>query len=223
MARENARAIREALTREVFQYLNEAWRDLQGHGRRRPRDPAAALDVVNRTHEALLTTLGAIEHTLSRDQGWTFMKLGEAHERTLRTALVLRAKLPGLTMEEGKAALPLVYARWRGLLRSVASLENYRRAYGAALEPDHVVRFLLFDPVSPRSVRCGVRRMKSYLDQLPGGAQVSRADRILGRLAAKLEYDDEQILATDVLPFLDRVTVSLAETHEAVERQYFLT
>ncbi len=223
MGRENARAIREALTREVFQHLNEAWRALESHGRRRPRDPAAALDVVNRTHEALLTILGAIEHTLSRDQGWTFMKLGEALERTLRTALVLHAKLPDLTTKEGEADLPLVYARWRGLLRSVASLENFRRAHGAGLEPDDVVRFLLFDPVSPRSVRCGVRRMKGYLDQLPGGTQVSRADRILGRLGATLEYDDEQILAAEVLPFLDRVAVSLAETHEALERQYFLT
>ncbi len=222
MARENARAIREVLTREVFQQLNEAWRELERHGRRPPRDPAAALDIVNQTQQAILTTLGAIEHTLSRDQGWTFMKLGEALERTLRTGLVLRAKLPAL--REKEADPPLVYARWRSLLRGVASLENFRRVHGAGLEPDRVLHFLLFDPVAPRSVRCGVTRMKGYLDQLPEASEVSRADRILGRLLAALRYEDQEILAApDPLPFLDRLISALGETHEAVARQYFLS
>ncbi len=220
-ARENARSVREALTKEVFGNLNEVYRELDGSRRRAGRDPVAAQQEVVRIHGAILTTLGAMEHTMSRDQGWNFMKLGEALERTQRTLLVLRAKLPVLAQEAG-ADLPLFYARWRGLLRSVASLENYRRARGGQLDPEQIARFLLFDRAAPRSVLCGVNRIRGYLDRLPGGQATSEADRVLGRMHATLSYDDDTILTKSDLPgFCAQAAESLAAAHRAIAREYF--
>ncbi len=220
-ARENARSIREALTQEVFSNLNEAFRGLETHSRKGIEDPAISAEVVATTHRAILTTLGAIEHTLSRDQGWTFMKFGEALERTSRTLMVLKAKLPLLRIEAGSVDLPVFYARWRCLLRSVGSLENFRRVHGAGLDPDQVVRFLLFDPHTPRSIHCGLTRVKAYLEQLPGGDR-SKAARIAGRLGAMMTYEDDRILAKpDLADFCDETSLELAAIHEAVERQYF--
>jgi len=176
---------------------------------------------VVRIHGAILTTLGAIEHTMSRDQGWNFMKLGEALERAQRTLLVLRAKLPALAQED-LSDLPLFYARWRGLLRSVASLENYRAARGGQINPEQIVRFLLFDRSAPRSVLCGVNRIRGYLDRLPGGQATSEADRILGRLHATLSYDDDTIFTKLELPgFCAQAAERLAAAHEAIVREYF--
>jgi uncharacterized alpha-E superfamily protein len=220
-ARENARSVREALTKEVFSNLNEMYRDLDRSRRRAARDPVAAQQEVVRTHGAILTTLGAMEHTMSRDQGWNFMKLGEALERAQRTLLVLRAKLPVLS-QYGGADLPLFYARWRGLLRSVASLENYRGSRGGQLDPARIAQFLLFDGTAPRSVLCGVNRIRGYLDRLPGGQTTSEADRILGRLHAALRYDDDTILTKSDLPgFCAQAADSLTAAHEAIARQYF--
>ena len=173
-------------------------------------------------HRSILTTLGAVEHTLSRDEGWSFMKLGEAIERTQRTLLVMRSKLPSLQVEGASADLPVFYARWRGLLRSVASLENYRAAQGGDLEPERVMRFLLFDATAPRSALCGVNRIRGYLDRLPGGAVVSEADRILGQIHAALVYDNDRILAKDgVHEFCAETSERLGAAHEALSRQYF--
>jgi uncharacterized alpha-E superfamily protein len=180
-----------------------------------------ALDAIAQSHRAILTTLGAIEHTLSRDQGWTFMKLGEAMARTLRTLLVLRARLPGLRSAAGED-LPLFYARWRGLLRAVASLENYRRVRGSLVDPDDVVRFLLFDPYSPRSVRCGLARIKGYQDALPKPSPITPPARIAGMLLARIEYDDERIMEKpDLAPFCDQMISDIRGLHDAIERQYF--
>ncbi len=220
-ARENARTVREALTREVFADLNECHHDLERLSRRRLRDPVIARDEVARIHGDVITVLGSIEHTLSRDQGWTFMKLGEAMERARRTLMVLHAKLPGLASGAERRELPLFYARWRGLLRSAASLENYRARHGGALEPERVIRFLLFEPTAPRSILCGVTRLRSYLDRLPGGAAVSEADRVLGRLHAALTYDDDRIVKQDVAGFAAETVSQLGIAHEAIERQYF--
>jgi uncharacterized alpha-E superfamily protein len=222
-ARENARSVREALTRETFLTLNAAWRDLESAARQPLASPTEGFEAVGRVHEDILAVLGAMEHTLSRDSGWTFLKLGEALERTRRTALVLRAKLPHLD-PAAAGDLPLVYARWRGLLRSVASLENFRRQHGARLDPARVVRFLLFDRHAPRSIYCGLARMKNYLAQLPQRENGEGAARILGRLLARVEYDDAQILEKpDLTPFLDEVVARLHEADAAIARQYFYT
>jgi uncharacterized alpha-E superfamily protein len=218
-ARENARSVREALTREVFEHLNEAHRDLARRGRL--RDRVVALDALEKTHRSILTALGAIEHTMSRDQGWTFMKLGEAIARTLRTLLVLHAKLPSLR-GDAMVDLPLHNARWRSTLRSVASLENYRGAHGGHLDADRVVRFLLFDPAAPRSVRCGLARMQGYLESMPSPSRLTAPRRIAGTLVARIQYDDQHIMdEPDLTPFCEQMVSEIRSLHEAVERQYF--
>jgi len=222
-ARENARGVREALTREVFLTLNEAWRDLERLAREPLASPGEGFQALTRVHGDILAVLGAMEHTLSRDAGWTFLKLGEALERTRRTALVLRAKLPQLG-GVARTDLPLVYARWRSLLRSVASLENFRREHGARLDPQQVVRFLLFDRHAPRSIFCGMARMKNYLAQLPQRRNGDGAARIVGRLLARIEFDDAQILEKpDLTPFLDEVVARLADADAAIAREFFFT
>ncbi len=64
-------------------------------------------DALTATQRGLLATVGAVEHTLTRDHCWLFLKLGEAMERTLRTALILSGKLPALlgAGPQGRCAL----------------------------------------------------------------------------------------------------------------------
>jgi uncharacterized alpha-E superfamily protein len=220
-ARENGRTVREALTLEVFLDLNESHRELDGLNDEVLGDPVRALDEVGRTHRAIRTILGAIEQTLSRDEGWNFMKLGEAFERTQRTLWVLGTRLPGLE-SLGARDLPLFYGLWRALLRSMASIENYRALHGAHLDPDSVLRFLLFEPTAPRSVRCGISRIGQYLQRLPSGADSEDARRIVGRLDASLRYDADEILANgNAVSFCTDTSQTIAKAHDAVARGLF--
>lgn len=221
-ARENARVTREAISREVFQNLNLAYRELDSLRRKRVTNPTMALEAVQNTHRAILTTVGAMEHTLSRDQGWYFIRLGESLERTLRTVLFLRAKLSVLSNSDDGVDLPLIYASRRGLLRSLSCLESFRRVHGSSLSPERILQFLFFDAEAPRTIRSGVSAIKGILDQLPDGSEVSAADRVVGRLLAEIVYSDERIIAEGSwLEFLDHVVEELRRTHEAVSRQYF--
>jgi len=220
-ARENAWTVREALTLEVFLDLNESHRELDRLRDEVPGDLVRALDDVGRTHRAIRTILGAIEHTLSRDEGWNFMKIGEAFERTQRTLWVLGTRLPGL-QSLGSGDLPLFYGLWRALLRSTASLENYRTLHGAHLDPETVLRFLLFEPTAPRSVRCGVLRIGQYLARLPSGTDSDEARRIVGRLDASLRYDEDEILVGQgAVAFCAETSRVIAAAHDAVGRGFF--
>jgi uncharacterized alpha-E superfamily protein len=222
-ARENARSVREALTVEVFLALNETYRALEAHVLSGLADPPSLRDALSTTHKGLFAIAGAIEHTFTRDQGWLFLKLGESLERVYRTALVLRAKLPSLAAAEPRADVALYYTQWRTLLRGLGSLENYRRSYGARLEPELVVPFLLLDPHTPRSLRYGLEAVKDYLERIGGGDGGTTALRIR-RLHAELCYRDQPVGAgTADAAFLDRVVDTMAQTHDALAAQYFAT
>jgi uncharacterized alpha-E superfamily protein len=218
-ARDNARAVREALSLEVFVTLNETYRTLEARAASGLADQADVRDALSATHTGLMSIVGAVEHTLSRDQGWLFLKLGESLERVYRTAAVMRAKLPGLLTPPPDTEIPLYYSQWRSLLRSLSSLENYRKLHGAHLEANAVVEFLLFDPHAPRSISFGAAAVKGYLEAISDTREVSAPGRIIGRLHARLSYHD----ALPALPLLDEVQVELAKTHDAVDVLYFGT
>ena len=221
-ARENARSVREALTVEAFLAINETFRTLDALSRRGLTDLPALRDALGATHKGVFATTGAIEHTFTRDESWLFLKLGESLERAFRTALVLRAKLPALGAAEPRADVALFYTQWRTLLRALGSLENYRRVYGARLEPDLVVSFLLFDPHSPRSLRYGAEAVKQHLERIAG--EPGPALRLIGRLHAELSYHDGSAApGGDQGAFLDRVVDVIGQAHDALSTQYFAT
>jgi len=223
-ARENARSVREAITLEAFLALNEVFRAVEAYERKGMPDLPAFRDALVAVHKGIFTVVGAIEHTSTHDEGWRFLKLGESLERGYRSALVLRAKLPALLAAEARGDAPLYYTQWRTLLRGLSSLENYRRVYGARLEPNLVIGFLLFDADSPRSIRYGASMVRDYLAAISGAGELTTPARIIGRIHADLRYDDETHLRRgDFVGLLDRVVGELAKTHDAIATQYFVT
>jgi uncharacterized alpha-E superfamily protein len=168
--------------------------------------------------------VGAIAHTLTRDAGWRFLRLGETLERVYRSAVILRAKLPALLQPAAATELPLVYTRWRSLLRSLSSLENYRKRFGARLEPHDVLAFLFLDDQTPRSLRYGIGGVKDYLERLAAPGDGSFPARIVGKLHAELAYQDPELAqVSDPVAFLDHVLGELARAHEALSASYFGT
>ena len=218
-ARENSRAIREALSLEIFVTLNETYRTLEARTHAGLGDYADIRDALSVTHTGLMSIVGAVEHTLSRDQGWLFLKVGETLERVYRAAAVLRVKLPGLLVPPPDREIPIYYSQWRSLLRSLSSLENYRKLHGARLEPSAVIDFVLYDPHAPRSVRFGTSAVKGYLEEIAGSRELTGPGRIIGRLHARLAYSDGQ----PALPLLDEVQTELGKTHDAIDVLYFGT
>jgi uncharacterized alpha-E superfamily protein len=224
-ARENARAVREALSTEVFVCLNATYRQVDGYAVEDVGDLPAARAALSATHTGLLGVVGAIEHTLSRDEGWFFLKLGEAQERVFRSAAILRTKLPALLSPAPARDLTLYHTLWRSLLRALSSLENYRRLHGAALEPEGVMQFLFFDPHTPRSLRSGAGAVQNYLDFISETGELTPPARAIGKLYARLSYEDGAVLAGGErpLPFLDGVLDELTKVHDAVDALYFGT
>jgi uncharacterized alpha-E superfamily protein len=223
-ARENARAVREYLTREVFELINECWLQLDIDVRSTESRLAAPDQVVRRVMREVYGISGAIDRTFIRDEAWLFLTMGMMFERMYRGLLVMQHRLPILLEHPADIDIPLHHARVRGVLRSLASLENYRRVHGADLDPDRVARFLLFDEHTPHSVRVCLHRMEQSITVLEAGLGMSEAARLIGRLSARLRYEENELMALGNLETVCRdLVASLTEVNDTFSHLYFTT
>jgi len=162
-ARENARTVREIMSLESWEAINDAWLWLRGSDARRLYDRDRSAFWERLTRSALLFH-GVSFATMLHDEPLTFMKLGRAVERATQTARILATHLdhgdrrhhggqsgrrdPGAVGARG----PVDAARCVAALRSCCAYDPFLRSGEPVPGPRAVTRFLLFDETLPRSV-----------------------------------------------------------------------
>src|SRR4051812_41625614 len=160
-ARENARAIQDHITKEVWQCLNNYYhsiRDPEIKDQIRNGDPVTAIDQLMRY--GLLFT-GTIKNTMTRDEGYTFLHLGKFIERAILTIDITRIKLN--EMEPG--ALQPVRARvLRYLLYSLFGFEIYTKTYKGHLSTEHVLELIVYNNFFPHSILYSLYQMNKYFE-----------------------------------------------------------
>ena len=163
--RENARAVRTDLTQEVWETLNSGWRtyrDLEEW----LDDPSALSKLIDWIKGFSAQFRGAINGTMLRNDGYAFLKLGQAVERIDSTARLIDVKyhvlLPGVT-EVGSAA---DRTQWQALLHAASAQKAYAFVTKSDLSARGVARFLVLSEQFPRSIRFSVRQLYATLRQL---------------------------------------------------------
>ncbi|ABM31945.1 alpha-E domain-containing protein [Paracidovorax citrulli] len=216
-ARENARAVRGALTTEIWETQNQTWLELhrQLQGRDFERDPGAFFEWVKyRSHLSRGVTLG----TMLQDEAFHFLRLGTFLERADNTARLLDVKFHavqsdfhGSAMRERGRAAPqeFDFYHWSAILRSVSAFEVYRKVYRDVITPERVADLLMLRADMPRSLHASLREVADNL-AVVANDQSAETQRKAGRLLADLRYGRiDEILATGLhaylTQFLDRV------------------
>ena len=217
-ARENAKAVREYLTREVFEQINSCWLHLDA-GLRGEELPSILLGQVQ---EAVFGIGGATERTLIRNEAWTFLDLGVMIERVYRVLLLLRHRMPTLIAPPSDVDIPVHHALLRGVLRSAGSLENYRRVQGAELTPEIVSSFLMFNEQTPHSVAFGVSHVQGDLGDIEHGGVLTETARLVGRLSSQLKFEEQELLGRhDFATVCEALLSDASRIHESLTRLYF--
>jgi uncharacterized alpha-E superfamily protein len=220
-ARENARQVREEISSDMWEQLNELYLRL-----RQIRDGAGW---TGRTHylsrsviEGIHLFQGITDATMQHGEGWQFLQAGRFLERATATAALLDLFLSGAT-EAGRPAA-LDQPEWVGLLRSCAALEAYTRHYTAVVRPERVAEFLLLNAEFPRSVRFAAASLESALLAIPksnGRRAGGRAERFAGRLHASLDYGQvDEILSDDPHSYLAGISRQCTLVHAALTQTY---
>ena len=223
-ARMNARLVRTALTREVWEAVNECWMTLRKVLSRRvaTRDLPQVLGQV-RQRSAFVR--GTLHGTMMRDDSYDFARLGTFLERADATARLLDVKYYVLLPSAAGVGSSLDNAQWEVILRSVSAEGAFRDLHGRRHGPADIARFLMLDRRMPRSLAFCYDKIggnlgyleRSYGVRMPCHDQSEEICRILER--ATIESVIEGGLHEFLQDFLSR---NAALAHQ-IERDYRFT
>jgi uncharacterized alpha-E superfamily protein len=151
VARDNARLVRTALTREVWEAINESWIALDARlkGRIRPADLPDCLAMIRRQN-ALVR--GAMAGTQLRNDIYNFMRLGTFVERADNTARILDVKYFVLLPSVAAVGSTLDMVQWETILRSVSAQRAFHWLHGPDTTARGIAEFLILHPQMPRSL-----------------------------------------------------------------------
>ena len=161
-ARNNARMVRTALTRETWESINEAWMSLK-RMLARPideRDLPTVLDAIKR-ETALIR--GSFYGTMLRNEIFDFSQLGTYVERADNTARILDVKYYVLLPSISWVGSSLDNYQWESILRSVSAHRSYRWVYDADYKPTNIADYLILNVRMPRSLTFCYRFLAEHL------------------------------------------------------------
>ena len=150
-ARTNARSVRTAITREVWEATNETWMILREALARPARESnlGELLDPIRRQ-----TTLvrGAMEGTMLRNDIFSFARIGTHIERADNTARIIDVKYNILLPGTDWVGSRLDISQWEMVLRAVGGERAFRWLNAGALDPKGIAEFMILDGRFPRSL-----------------------------------------------------------------------
>ena len=220
-ARSNARAVRTAITGEMWEIINSAWNDMQKVELAR-MSPGRVADFLNGVKQTSLRFDGAAYRTMLRTDHYWFQRLGTFVERADNTARLLDVKYHVLLPEKEPVGGGLDYFQWSSILRAVSALTSYHWVYRENVQPWLVADFLILRREQPRSLISCYGQINSYLNEIAEayGRQGS-SQRLARAMLARLENTDmESLFQSGLHEFLSEFTIENNKLGQAITEQY---
>jgi uncharacterized alpha-E superfamily protein len=165
IARQNARAVRTALTGETWDVINSTWHEMKRFDSERTHGEELS-NFLAFVKESSLRFDGSAFRTMLRNDAYWFSRLGILIERADATARILDVKYHVLLPEQARVGGPLDYFQWVSILRSVSARTSYHWVYRDSVKPWLVADFLILNRQMPRSLTSCYENLNRYLDEL---------------------------------------------------------
>ncbi len=216
-ARQNGRAVRTALTTDMWGALNETWNRLrkmdlaETEGERLP-------EFLEWVRERVLLFNGAAQDTMLRGESWLFVQLGTALERADNTARLIDVRHQWLA---GDGAVE--HAHWQAVLASLSATRAYQWVFRDRLSARRIAELAILRPELPRSLVACFGRVDELLTAIAAmqGGRRGECHRMAGAMHARIAYSRlDDILALGLHEFLTRIIERTARLGSEVERFY---
>ncbi len=188
MARTNARAVRTALTVEMWEAINGAYLELKAFEARRAKSSGDELThFLEFVKQTSLMYDGGAYRTMLRNDAYWFSRVGLFIERADNTARLLDVKYHVLLPEKELIGGSLDYFQWSTILRAVSAHTAYHWVYRTSMKPWLVADLLILRPEMPRSLISCYESIVRHLDHLARahgrqGAAQRQARSVYGKL-----------------------------------------
>lgn len=216
-ARRNGRAVRTALTVDMWSALNDSWNDLRRRDLARIEGEELP-EFLDWVRERALLFNGAATDTMLRGEAWRFVQLGTALERADNSARLLDVRHGMLAAGETAE-----YAQWQAVLASASAARAYQWVFRDRLDPKKIAELLILRPELPRSLVACFGRVSELLEAIATeqGGRHGECHRMAGELHARLRYARiDDIFEEGLHVFLTRKIERAAALGAAIEAFY---
>ncbi len=226
-ARENARMIREIISREMWETVNSCYQWLATDEAHRTY-AADRTSFYNRIRSVCAEFQGVCQSSMLHEEPFDFMRLGMLLERANQTARVMDVKhhwLGERAQREPGMETPQEAAQWVALLRLCAAAEPFFKRSRRAPTGKSVAEFLLQDMTFPRAVLHCLDRSRNFLNRIERESarkSKSEASRLVLSAMDRLKNPKIDLISSAGLhEELTNIIDSIAEMAVAVEREFF--
>ncbi len=222
-ARENARQVRDQISLEMFETLNECYLFLKSKSAREVWQTGAH-EFYEQIKKYSHLFQGLTGSTFTRNEGYEFINLGKFLERADKTTRILDIKYHILLPSVADVGGAIDTAQWQAILRSASALEAYRRFHVEDILPKKVAEFLIFSTTCPRSIMSCMRHLDEDLHRLSGKERreyKSDEERAFGKLLSDLNFlTIDEILNSGLHQFLEKVQATLDNLDDHIYQEY---
>ena len=222
-ARENGRAIREIISSEMWEHLNNFYLELCDPASRQMamEDPHRFFKIIQmRSH--LFT--GLMESTMRHGEAWNFGRIGMLLERADKTSRLLDVKYFMLLPQADMVNSPIDNIQWTAVLKSASAFEAFRKVFHR-ITPRTVARFLIFSHKFPRSILFCLSDSSLRMHNITGtssGTYANQAEKRLGRIKAELSYTDiDEVIEYGMHEYLDTLQTKLNNLDTSIGAVFF--
>lgn len=207
LARENARQVRELISSEMWEQINQLYLNVKNSSLKGGWEdqPHMFLRMVK---DGSHLFEGITASTMNHGEGWYFIQLGQYMERASNIAHLLRVHLDTMPKNNERPTMEQ-YLDWIGVLRSCTALESYCKVYTAEPRYVSVAEFLLMNPEFPHSVKYSAEIIRRSLQTISDAANIRMSRslyRNIGKLTSMLTYESiDEIVQTNFSAYLDRI------------------
>lgn len=218
-ARENARMVRDQISAEMWETLNELFHTVRdaAESPRGRGDPYALFGIVK---EKSLFFQGLTEASFAHEQAYKFMQVGKFLERADQTSRMVDIQHRSVHDEPDETRNAMQLAQWIAVLRTCSAFEAYHHQYLDHIQSAHLAEFLLLSPAFPRSVRFCVSALDYHMRGITftrEGEYSNQAEQLSGRLRSEICYTTiGEVLAQNLHQYIDRLQLRLIELNNAL-------
>src|SRR6476659_10285364 len=223
IARATARAIRTALTIEMWEAINTAWLELKRFGNQ-PSSREELARFLRWVQESSLRFDGSAYRTMLRNAAYWFSRVGVYMERADNTARILDVKYHLLLPAHEHVGGPLDYFQWAAILRSVSALTAYHWVYRENLKPWLIADLLILKDQMPRSLASCYDNLVRFLDAIAHAyGRQGPAQRHARAIHARLEHSRmTEIFQHGLHEFITEFIIDNNRLDAAVTKQYLM-
>lgn len=221
-ARENARAVQDHITKEVWQSLNDFYHLIRNENTTRlihHEDIQGALD-------ALIAQgwlyYGVVDTTMARGNGFSFLSLGKFMERALLSTDSLSIKLEEIKLySDHSLEIPAL----RYLLYSLSGYELFLKTNKGNFKSDLVFQQIILNANFPHSIIYCLTRISRYIHRLRPESTpeaFEQLDYLSGKLINNVKYSSIDIQkGPELEKLLEDTRQGLFEITHALNKFYF--